>query len=301
MDRLDAMAVFRTVAELGGLAAAARRLNLSPAAVTRAIAALEARLGARLLTRTTRRVGLTDAGRAYLADCRRILAEIDEAEAAASGAHAIAKGELRVTAPTQFGRLYLGPALPDFLQAYPELTVQVLLVDRIVDLVEEGIDVGLRIGALASTALVALRLGSVRRVVVGSPAYLSTAGRPMSPDDLAHHRLIAPTSLMSAANWGFVVDGRPRLVPVRARLATSQPDVAIDAARAGFGLTQVPLYQVAEDLRTGRLEIVLEAFEEAPLPVSIVTVDGRRAAAKVRAFVAFMTPRLRTVLLDLPA
>jgi DNA-binding transcriptional LysR family regulator len=296
MDRLQAMAVFRGVAEHGGLAAAARQLGLSPAAVTRAIAGLEARLGARLLTRTTRRVALTDAGRRYLADCRRILAEIEEAEAAASGSHATAEGELVVTAPTQFGRLHLGPALPGLLERYPALAVRLILLDRVVDLVEEGIDVALRIGPLATPSLVAVRLGEVRRVVVAAPAYLEQMGAPRAPGDLARHRLVAPTSLMSGESWGFVVDGKPARVRVTARLAASQPDVAIDAARAGFGLTRVPIYQVAADLREGTLEVVLEAFEEPPVPVSLVTVEGRRAAAKVRAFVDVMTPLLRAVL-----
>ncbi len=296
MDRFEAMAVFRAVAELGSFAAAARKLGLSPAAVTRAIAGLEARLGARLLTRTTRRVALTAAGRDYLDDCRRILMALDEAEAAAAGSHAMPKGELAVTAPTQFGRLHLGPALPAFLEHHAELAVSVLLVDRVVDLVEEGIDVGLRIGALASTSLVAVRLGEVRRVVVGAPAYLTAAGAPNSPVELSGHRLIAPTSLMTGSSWGFVVDGKPVAVRVQARLAASQPEVAIDAARAGFGLTRVPLYQVAEDLAADRLRIVLDGFEEPPVPVHLTTVDGRRAAAKVRAFVDFMVPRLRAAL-----
>lgn len=300
MDRLLAMRVFQAVVDAGGFAAAGRVLGLSPAAVTRAVAGLEAGLGARLLTRTTRRVGLTEAGHRYLADCRRILAEIAEAEVAASGAHATPRGELAVTAPTQFGRLHLGPALPAFLQRYPDLAVRVLLVDRLVDLVEEGIDVGLRIGALASTSLVAVRLGQVRRVVVGAPAYLAAAGSPATPSDLADHRLIAATSLMTAASWAFVVHGKPLLAPVRARLAVSQPDVAIDAARAGFGLTRVPIYQVADDLRADRLRIVLESFEEVPVPVNLVTVDGRRAAAKVRAFIDFIAPRLRRALRNLP-
>lgn len=294
------MRVFQTVVDAGGFAAAGRALGLSPAAVTRAVARLEAGLDARLLTRTTRRVGLTEAGHRYLADCRRILAEIAEAEAAAAGAHATPRGALAVTAPTQFGRLHLGPALPDFLRQYPELAVRVLLVDRLVDLVEEGIDVGLRIGDLASTSLVAVVLGQVRRVVVAAPTYLAAMGAPESPGELADHPLIAATRLMTAASWGFVVDGKPLLVPVRARLAVSQPDAAIDAARAGFGLTRVPIYQVAEDLRADRLRLVLERFEEPPVPVSLVTVDGRRAAAKVRAFIDFMAPRFRRILRDLP-
>lgn len=300
MDRLQTMSVFRAVAEAGGFAAAARGLNLSPAAVTRAVAALEARLGARLLVRTTRQVRLTEAGVGYLADCRRILAQIAEAEAAAGGASTAPRGELAVTAPTQFGRRHLAPALLPFLEQYPDLGVRLLLVDRIVDLVDEGLDVGLRIGALTAVSLIAVQLGEVRRVVVGSPTYLEANGIPRHPDDLATHRLIAPTSLMTAAGWNFVVSGRGHTVRVRSRFATSQPDVAIDAARAGFGLTRVPLYQVAKEVRSGELAIVLGAFEEPPVPISLVTVEGRRSAAKIRAFVDFMTPRLRALLQTLP-
>jgi DNA-binding transcriptional LysR family regulator len=296
MDRLQAMAVFARVAELRGLAAAARALGLSPAAVTRAVAGLEAHLGARLLTRTTRRVRLTEAGRSYLTDVRRILLEIAEAEAAAAGSHGTAQGVLRITAPTQFGRLHLGPALPAFLDAHPLVVAELLLVDRLVDLVDEGVDVALRIGQLEQGSLVALRLGQVRRVVVGSPAYLARAGEPREPDDLAAHRLIAAASLMRGDAWGFVVGGVPRAVPVAARLRTSQPDLAIDVARAGYGLTRVPIYQVAEELRQGALRIVLAAYEEPPVPVSLVTVEGRRASARVRAFVDFVLPRLRQVL-----
>lgn len=296
MDRLQAMGVFARVAELGGLAAAGRALDLSPAAVTRAIAALEAHLGARLLIRTTRRVRLTEAGRTYLADVRRILAEIAEAEAAAAGSHGMARGVLRITAPTQFGRLHLGPLLPEFLDRYPEVELELLLVDRVVDLVEEGIDMALRIGAPGQGSLTALELGRVRRVVVGAPAYLARRGEPRDPSDLAAHRLIAPTSLMRGNVWDFVVDGMPCALPVRAPLRTSQPDMAIDAALAGYGLTRVPIYQVAAALGRGDLRIVLAGFEAPPLPVSLVTVEGRRAAARLRVFIDVAVPRLRRAL-----
>jgi DNA-binding transcriptional LysR family regulator len=303
MDRLEAMAVFRSVAELGGLAAAARQLNLSPVAVTRAVAGLEARLGARLLTRTTRRVRLTEAGARYLADCDRILAEVEEAEAAAAGSHAAPRGTLRVTAPTQFGRLHIGPALPGFLDRYPEVAVELVLLDRVVDLVEEGIDVGLRIGELGTSSLVAIRLGQVRRVVVGAPALLERQGVPATPRDLASYQLIVPTSLSSGETWRFVDPAkgdRPITVKLTSRLKTSQPEVAIDAAIAGFGLTRVPIYQVALPLARGSLRIVLDAFEEPPVPVSLITVEGRRSAAKVRAFIDHVAPELRAALRDLP-
>ena len=297
------MAVFRSVAELGGLAAAARQLNLSAVAVTRAVAGLEARLGARLLTRTTRRVRLTEAGARYLADCGRILAEVDEAEAAAAGSHAAPRGTLRVTAPTQFGRLHIGPALPGFLDRYPEVAVELVLLDRVVDLVEEGIDVGLRIGELGASSLVAIRLGQVRRVVVGAPTFLERQGVPATPRDLASYQLIVPTSLSSGETWRFVDPAkgdRPITVKLKARLKVSQPEVAIDAAISGFGLTRVPIYQVAEPLARGSLRIVLDAFEEPPVPVSLITVEGRRSPAKARAFIDHVAPKLRAVLRDLP-
>ncbi len=297
------MAVFRCVAELGGLSAAARQLNLTPVAVTRAVAGLEARLGARLLTRTTRRVRLTEAGASYLADCGRILAEVEEAEAAAAGSHAAPRGMLRVTAPTQFGRLHLGPTLPGFLGRYPEVAVELVLLDRVVDLVDEGIDVGLRIGPLGASSLVAIRLGQVRRVVVGAPTYLERHGVPATPQDLARHQLIVATSLSSGETWRFADPARadrPITVKLASRLKASQPEVAIDAAISGFGLTRVPIYQVALPLAHGSLRTVLEAFEEPPIPVSLITVEGRRSAAKARAFIDHVAPELRAVLRGLP-
>jgi DNA-binding transcriptional LysR family regulator len=302
MDRFEAMRVFRAVAELGGFAAAARQLNLSPAVVTRAVAGLEARLGARLLTRTTRRVRLTEAGARYLGDCSRILADLEEAEAAAAGSHAAPRGTLRVTAPTQFGRLHIGPALPGFLDRFPEVAVELLLLDRVVDLIEEGVDVGLRIGPLGPSSLFAVRLGEVRRVVVGAPAYLARHGVPAAPQDLVRHQLIVPTSLSSGDAWRFAEPETNRAMSIKLdpRLKASQPEVAIDAAVSGFGLTRVPIYQVAEPLRRGSLRIVLDAFEEPAVPVSLITVEGRRSAAKARAFIDHVDPELRSVLRALP-
>lgn len=296
MDRFQAMRTFAAVVDGGGFAAAARALHLSPPAVTRAIAALEAHLGARLLTRTTRSVRLTEPGAAYLADCRRILAALDEAEAAAGGRHATPRGELMVTAPTQFGRLHVAPLLPAFLVDHPEITVHLHLVDRVVNLVEEGLDVALRIGELRASSLIAVTVGRVRRVVVGAPAYLERMGWPDGPAALDRHTLIAATSVMAGDGWSFSDSGRPFTVRVRARLWTSAPDAAIEAAVQGFGLTRVPIYQVAEPLRAGRLVVVLADHELPPVPVSLVTAEGRRSAAKVRAFIDFATPRLRRIL-----
>ncbi len=293
MDRLQAMAVLVAVADEGGFAAAARVLNQSPAAVTRAIAGLEARIGTRLFTRTTRSVRLTDAGRRYLDDCRRILVDVAEAEDAAAGSHARPQGRLTVTAPTQFGRLHVGPKLPAFLERFPDVSVRTLFVDRVVNLVDEGVDVGIRIGDLEDSALMAMTVHHVRRVVVGAPAYLDHAGAPTHPRELRHHRLIAPTSLMRGNTWAFRDGGKTLDLHVASRLETSTPEVAIDAARQGYGLTQVPIYQVADDLASKRLVTVLDAFELPPLPVRLVSVEGRRAAAKVRAFADFMAASLR--------
>jgi len=296
MDRLHAMRIFEAVAERGSFAAAARALNLSPPAVTRAVAGLEAHLGARLLIRTTRSVRVTEAGAAYLADCRRILAEVEEAEAAAGGRHRAPRGVLSLTAPTQFGRLHVAPLLAAFLEAHPDITVHLQLVDRVVSLVDEGIDVALRIGELRTTSLIAVTLGHVRRVVVGAPAYLERAGAPDRPAALDRHTLIAATTLMTGDGWRFDEAGRAFTLRVHARLWTNAPDAAIDAAVQGFGLTRVPLYQVVDHVRAGRLRVVLADYEPPPIPVSLVTVEGRRSAAKVRAFIACAAPRLRRVL-----
>jgi DNA-binding transcriptional LysR family regulator len=293
MDRLEGMAVFVAVADLGAFAAAARALSLSPPAVTRAVASLERRIGSRLLTRTTRAVRLTEAGRRYLADCRRILADIEEAEDAAAGSHRVPKGELVVTGSSLFGRLFLAPALPAFLERYPEVSVRALFVDRVVSLIEEGVDVAVRIAELPDSSMIATRVGMVRRVVVAAPDYLARHGVPRHPSELARHRLIAPTTLMTGDEWPFQEAGRPLAVRVESRLWLSTPETAAQAACGGFGLTRVPMFHIADDLGTGRLEIVLADFEVPPVPVSIAHHEGRRTAAKVRAFVDFMGPRLR--------
>ncbi|MEO1092318.1 MAG: LysR family transcriptional regulator [Pseudomonadota bacterium] len=294
MDRIHGMSVFVAVAEQGGFAAAARQLRLSAPSVTRAVAALEDRLGVRLLVRTTRRVRLTEPGARYLADCRRLLAEIDEAGAVAAGSHGAPRGELVITAPTQFGRLHIVPTLPAFLARYPEVTLRGLLLDRVVDLVDEGVDVALRIAALPPSSLIARKVGAVRQVVVGSPSYLRDRPEPQHPRELVDHVLVAASSLMTGEAWPFEEGGRMVGQKVRSRLSLSTPDAALDAVRAGFGLTRVPSYQVADDLEAGRLVAVLERFAPPPVPVSLVRHGDRRASAKVRAFVDFMIDRLES-------
>lgn len=293
VDRLDTMRIFVAVAEEEGFAPAARRLALSPPAVTRAVSALEERTGARLLHRTTRAVRLTEAGSRFLIDCKRILAEVDEAEAAAAGAHAEPRGQLGVTAPVLFGRMFVAPLLLDFLALHPEVTARVLLVDHIVDLMDEGLEVAVRIGHLPDSSLAAIRVGAVRRVVCASPDYLAARGSPATPADLADLDVITTAPSGPSAEWTFLsASGTVAAAPL-ARMNVNLAEVAIAAAVAGRGLTRVFSYQIAPDLRAGRLRIVLEDFEPPPVPIHVVHAEGRRASARVRAFVDFAVERLR--------
>ncbi len=293
MDRFEAMRVFAAVADQSGFAPAARRLGRTPASVTRAVAALEVRVGTRLFTRTTRVVRLTEAGRRFLADCKRILGELDEAEAAAAGSHSEPRGQLVVTAPVMFGRMHVSPVIFDFLARHPGVSVRALFLDRIADLMDEGIDVAIRIGMLPDSSLSVVRVGSVRRVVCASPAYLKKRGVPRTPADLAQHDAIAFAGATPLRDWSFGTGGKAHAVPPRIRLEVNSADVAIAAAAAGGGLTRVLSYQVAQALRAKRLRLVLTEFEPPALPIHIVHAEGRRAPAKLRAFVDFAAARLR--------
>ena len=292
MDRYQAMRVFLRVAETGGFAQAARQLHMSPPAVTRAVAALEDAIGARLLIRTTRSVKLTEAGAGYAEDCRRILAAIEEAEAAAAGSYATPTGMLTVTSSVMFGRLYIAPIMTGFLDLHPQLSGRMLLLDRVVNLVDEGVDVAIRIGHLPDSSHSAVRVGTVRRVICGSPAYFEKHGLPRKPADLAGHRIIAVTSAWPSLEWRFGRDARTA-VKVKPALLSNSNETTIDAARSGWGLTRALSYQVGPDLASGDLQVVLEEFEQPPLPVHIVHAEGRHASAKVRAFTDFARDRLR--------
>ncbi|CAO4182038.1 LysR family transcriptional regulator [Methylorubrum extorquens] len=292
MDRLQGMRVFVRVAESGGFAGAARALAMSPAAVTRAVAALEAMIGARLFIRTTRSVKLTEAGGRYLEDCRRILAEIAEAEAAAAGSTATPTGVLTLTAPVQFGRLYVLPVVTDYLARHPAVAVRALFLDRIVNLIEEGIDVGVRIGHLADSGLTATRVGSVRRVVCAAPGYLERHGVPETPRDLRDHAVIGASNPGTLPEWRFGPEGRT-MVSVHARLVCNTVDAALAAALDGWGIARLLSYQVASAVAEGRLRILLSEDEEAPVPIHVVSPEGRRAPAKTRAFVDLAAARLR--------
>lgn len=289
MDRLHLMNVFVAVAEEAGFAAGARRLRMSPPAVTRAVAALEARLGIKLLNRTTRYVRATDAGQRYLEDARRILAEADAADEAAAGVNADPRGRLAVTAPVLFGRMFVMPGILEYLGRYPGTDVSAVFLDRIVNLVEEGVDVGVRIGELPDSGMHARQVGSVRVVVCASREYLQRHGAPAVPQDLLEHSLVASSAGGNAVDWRF----GSRTLRIQPRLTVTSNDAAIEAAIGGFGITRLLSYQVAPQLAAGVLKIVLKDYEPVPRPIHIVHREGRHASAKVGAFVALMTERLR--------
>lgn len=290
MDRFHLMTVFVAVAEEESFAAAARRLSISPPAVTRAVAFLEERLGVRLLTRTTRLVRPTDAGLRYLEDARRILLDADEADEAAAGINATPRGHLAVTAPVLFGKIYVMPVITAYQLAFNETTVSALFVDRVVNLVEEGLDVGIRIGALPDSSLRAIRVGQVRRVVCASPAYLEKYGSPKSPADLVAHRIIAATSVSAGSEWRFAMANEKIGVKLKPQILVNTNDGALQAAKDGFGLTRLISYQVANELSAGTIKVVLTEYEEASLPVHVIHREGRHRS---RSFVDLAVETLK--------
>lgn len=299
MDRFAQMEIFVAVAEERGFAAAARRLQQSAPAVTRAVAGLESHLGVRLLNRTTRYVRATEAGERYLEDARRILAELEAAEEAAAGVNAEPRGLLSVTAPLLFGRQFVLPGIIDYLERHPQMQVDSVFLDRNVNLLEEGLDVGVRIGELPDSSMRALRVGEVRRVLVASPAYLERRSSPDSPHALGLHTVIASSAGDFGTTWKFRFPGGDQGIRVRARLTVTTNDSAIEAALAGFGITRCLSYQVAEELAANRLVYLLEDFEPIASPIHIVHRSGPHGAAtyspaKVRAFIDLMAQRLRS-------
>lgn len=293
MDRVHLLTVLIAVADEGSFAAAARRLSLSPAAVTRAVAVLEQQVGVKLLNRTTRFVRVSEAGQRYVEDSRRILAMIEEADENAAGIHAMPRGQLLVTAPSIFGRMFVAAGVVDYLQRYPEMEVSFFLLDRIVNLLEEGIDVAVRIGELPDSSMRAIQVGQVRRVLCAAPGYLAEHGTPQSPDDLAQHVIVAAVNVSSTEEWRFNCDGEIRATKVRPRLHVTSNDAAIEVVSRGFGVTRLMSYQVTPLVAAGQLQIVLPQFELAPLPVNVVYREGRQASAKVRSFVDLMVEHLR--------
>jgi DNA-binding transcriptional LysR family regulator len=298
MNRFAQMEVFVAVAEERGFAAAARRLQQSAPAVTRAVAGLEAHLGVKLLNRTTRYVRATEAGERYLEDARRILAAVEAAEEAAAGVNAEPRGALAVTAPVMFGRKFVLPGIIEYLERYPQMQVDSVFLDRNVNLLEEGLDVGIRIGELPDSSMRALRVGEVRRVLVASPSYLERRGAPDTPDALGLHTVITSSAGDFGSAWKFRLPGGDQSIRLRPRLSVTTNDSAIEAALAGFGITRCLSYQVAQELAARRLVCLLEEFEPLASPIHIVHRSGPHGAgahspAKVRAFIDLMAQRLR--------
>src|ERR1700710_407438 len=281
MDRLDAMQAFFAVADLQGFAPAARKLGLSPSGMTRLIAALEDHLGTRLLQRTTRSVTLTDTGSRYLERARRILGDGEEAEISAQAERTQPSGRLVVSAPIGFGRIHVSPVMSAYLKRYPDVSGELRLSDRMVNLVEDGIDLAVRIGHLPDSSLVARHVGEMRRILVASPGYLKGRGEPNNPAAVLSHDTIQ----FGTSDWDFVEDGREVRVPCTPRFITNSADAAILHAAQGGGLTRVLAYQAADALKAGRLQIVLAKFEQPPLPIHIVYPTSRLLSAKVRTFI----------------
>ena len=290
MDRLDSMSLLLTVAEAGSLSAAARRLSTPLTTVSRKISDLEAYLKTQLLTRSSRRIALTEAGKSYVAACKRILEAVGEAERIAAGEYAAPKGELNVTAPIVFGRQHLVPVLAEFLQVYPDIDVRLMLSNRMINLAEEGIDAALRVGDLPDSALIATRIGTIRRIFAASPSYLAARGTPRKPADLVSHDCIGVQGFTSPSFWSPPDESG---VPFRYRLTVNSTDAACDAAKAGLGIISVFSHHVTSAFQDGTLVPVLPDLKRETLPLSLVRTSGDYLPLKLRAFLDFVTPRLK--------
>lgn len=290
MDRLESMSVFVAVASAGSFSAASRQLRMPLPTVSRKVSDLESHLKAKLFVRSTRKLALTDAGQSYLLACKRVLEQIAEAERGASGQYNVPQGELFVTAPIVFGRLHVLPVVTEFLRAHPHVDVRMVLADRALNLMDDHLDLAVRIGALPDSSLVATQIGRIRSVVCASPAYLNEHGVPRSPDDLSGHACVTFTGAGETDSWKFRADPPVR---VHSRLAVNTAESAIEGAIAGVGLTRVLSYQVADAVEAGKLVVVLKKFEPDPSPISLIYVQERRLTAKLRAFLDFATPKLR--------
>jgi DNA-binding transcriptional LysR family regulator len=293
MDRLEAMSVIIAVTETGSISAASRRLKSPVATVSRKVAELEARLKAQLFQRTSRRMTLTDAGRSYIDACKRIIEQVDNAEREVSGEYRIPRGELAVTAPWGLGHTHLLPLAVEFLEAYPEISLRLMLTDRVVNTTEESIDIAIRVGDLPGSSMLATRVGSIRIVVCASPSYLQAHGQPTLLGDLANHDCITIDDHATASAWKFVRGRRAKIAPIRSRLCVNTSEAAVLAAIEGAGLTRVMSYKMDAAKRDGKLAIVLEEFEPEPLPVHVVYAPRKPMPVKLRAFLNWMTPRLK--------
>lgn len=292
MDQFHLMKVFVTVVEQGGLAAASRQLNLSAPAVTRAIANLEKTLGIKLLHRTTRHVRPTEAGQRYFEDSSKIMRDVELANEAAQGINTKPRGHLSVTAPVLFGQKFVLPGIVEYLNRYKETHVDAVFVDRVVNLLEEGFDVGIRIGELADSSMRARYVGDIAVLIVASPEYLNTAGIPQHPEDLKNHALIASSSNTLTQTWSYIDKGQKHKLRIEPRLRVTTNQAAIDAATSGLGITQILSYQVHNYLKDNRLKTILGPYNRTNLPVHIVHREDRLSSSKVRAFIDLMKERL---------
>ena len=294
MDKLYAIEAFVKIVDAGSITAAAEALTVSQPSMVRLLAALERELGVRLLNRTTRRMSLTDEGRDYYQRSRQILAAVDDAALSLHARRATPQGRLRIASSVSFGRMFVAPVVAEFLLAHPEVNVELLLLDRVVDLVEEGMDLAVRVAKLADSTLVAHAIGEVHRVVVASPALLKRSKMPTAPADLSQHRCVSFTGVVSPAHWRFA-DGRKQLqVPVRNALVSNQIDAAVAACVQGVGFGCFLSYQVQEQVNLGNLTRVLRRFEGEPIPASIVYPSARHTSPNVRSFVSLALPLLRS-------
>jgi DNA-binding transcriptional LysR family regulator len=301
MDRLKSLRLFAAIADAGSLSAAGRKLGMPLTTVSRRLASLEESLGTRLVTRTTRSLAITEPGKRFLTACRSILEQLESAEADLKGVQGEPAGVIAITAPIVFGRLHLLPVLAECLRAYPRLDARLDLADKSIDLIEEGIDVALRIGRLGDSSLMATRVGAVYEVVCASPAYIDAHGLPRTPEALAGHDCITFQNRTPRDRWTFRTAGKERRVAVRSRLSVSTAEAAVDAAVAGLGITRVLSYQAAAAVAKGQLRPLLERFQGSELPVSLIHHESRLPQVKVQAFVAFAAPRLRRSLQNLSA
>jgi DNA-binding transcriptional LysR family regulator len=296
MDRFHELRVFIAVAEAGGFAKAANALHSSPPAVTRAIAALEERLGVRLFNRTTRTVHLTEPGTRFLENARRVLGDLETAEQDVRGEARLASGQLSITASVSFGRALLQSIVAEFADAYPLVSVSMLLFDRVVDLIDEGFDIAVRIAHLPDSSLVSTQIGEVRRMLVASPDYLAKRGALREPRDLTTHAIIGHTTLLPSREWRYIDGGRPARLALPSRIETNDAHMNIALAEQGKGITVVLSYMVGDALRSGRLVPVLRSYAPPPVPVHLIYAQRRIIAPKVRAFLDFAAPRLRSAL-----
>jgi DNA-binding transcriptional LysR family regulator len=296
MDRLEAMTLLVAVAKAGSISAASRKLRAPLATVSRKIAELETHLNARLLMRSTRNVALTDAGRAFVAASRRILADLDDAERDAASETKMLKGELVLSAPIALGRFYLVPIVADFLKEHPNVDARMMLADRRLNMIEDHVDIGLRVGELNDFSLIAKKVGAVQRVVCASPSYLARRGTPKTLQELKDHDCITFENTLSAQSWTFKIGTTEKAFPIHSRLVVSTAEAATDAAVSGLGLTRMLDYQVDHQRRTGSLKLVLSTFPQPPKPVHLIYQAGRHLPLKIRTFLDFAAPRLKQAL-----